>query len=329
MANQQSEPHMKSALITGITGQDGVYLVELLLGKGYRVIGAVRDVHKAVAKLPAQWVGTVELVEWDMLDQQKMIEVLSSHRPTELYNFAAYSTGAGMFNDPVGMGEVNGLAVARILEAIRAVDVNIRFCQASSREIFGEAVESPQTERTVVNPRSPYGAAKLYADAMVRIYRQQYGLFACSAILFNHESPRRGLAFVTRKITHEASRIKLGQTKVLHLGNLDALRDWGFAGDTVHAMWLMLQQDHADDYVVATGETHSVREFCECAFGHLALDYRDYVRDDASVYRPVETAVLVSNADKARTELGWSPKVGFKELVHMMVDADMQTLEKN
>jgi GDPmannose 4,6-dehydratase len=180
-----------------------------------------------------------------------------------------------------------------------------------------------------VNPRSPYGAAKLYADAMVRIYRQRYGLFACSAILFNHESPRRGLAFVTRKITHEAVRIKLGQTNELHLGNLDALRDWGFAGDTVYAMWLMLQHDHADDYVVATGETHSVREFCECAFSHLDLDYRDYVREDETAFRPAEPALLVGNADKARTVLEWVPMVGFKELVHMMVDADMQTLRKN
>ena len=319
----------KVALITGVTGQDGSYLAEQLLAKGYRVIGAVRDSQHAKELLPAGLKNSLELIAWDMLDQPRMKEVLAEYRPTELYNFAAYSTGAGMFDDPVGMGEVNGLAVARILEAIRAVDVNIRFCQASSREIFGEAVESPQTERTVVNPRSPYGAAKLYADAMIRVYRQHYGLFACSAILFNHESPRRGLAFVTRKITHEASRIKLGQTEALHLGNLDALRDWGFAGDTVHAMWLMLQQNHADDYIVATGETHSVREFCECAFGHLALDYRDNVREDASVYRPVEPAALVGNADKARTELGWSPKVGFKELVHMMVDADMRTLEKN
>ena len=320
---------MKTALITGITGQDGIYLTELLLEKGYRVIGAVRDVRMAAAKLQAQWGRTVELVEWDMLDQQRMVEVMSSYRPTELYNLAAYSTGAGMYDDPIGIGEVNGLAVTRILEAIRAVDLNIRFCQASSREIFGEALESPQTERTAVNPRSPYGAAKFYADMMIRIYRQRYGLFACSAILFNHESPRRGLAFVTRKITHEAARIKLGLAKELRLGNLDAFRDWGFAGDTVHAMWLMLQQTHADDYVVATGETHSVREFCECAFSHFGLDYRTYVREDETAFRPAEPAVLVGNADKAKTILGWKPKVGFKELVHMMVDAEMQTLIKN
>ena len=280
----------KVALVTGVTGQDGIYLTELLLEKGYRVIGAVRDMHIAAMKLPAQWMSVIELVDWDMLNKQKMAEVLASYRPSELYNFAAYSTGTGMYDDPIEISEVNGLAVARILEAIRTVDVSIRFCQASSREIFGEAVESPQTEFTVVNPRSPYGAAKLYADTMVRIYRQRYGLFACSAILFNHESPRRGLAFVTRKITREAVRIKLGQTNELCLGNLDALRDWGFAGDTVRAMWLMLQHDHADDYVVATGETHSVREFCECAFSHLGLDYREYVREDATAFRPAEPA---------------------------------------
>lgn len=320
---------MRSALITGVTGQDGLYLAELLLEQGYRIIGVVRDVHKAVVKLPGRLAGAVELIEWDMLDQRRITEVLVEYRPAEIYNFASYSSGAGMFDDPVGIGDVNGLAVARILEAIRAVDMNIRFCQASSREIFGEAIESPQTERTQVNPRSPYGAAKLYADSMIRIYRQHYGFFACSAILFNHESPRRGLGFVTRKITHEAAKIKLGLAKELRLGNLDARRDWGFAGDTVHAMWLMLQHDHADDYVVATGETHSVREFCECAFGYLGLNYQAYVREDVSAYRAVEQAMLVGNADKAMATLGWMPKVKFNELVHMMVDADLQTLAKN
>ena len=320
---------MKTALITGLTGQDGSYLAELLLAKGYRIVGAVRNVKRAADLLASTLKNKVELVEWDMLDQHSMVMALKHCQPTELYNFAAYSTGSGMYDDPVGMGEVNGLAVARMLEAICEVDIKIRFCQASSREIFGESVESPQTECTPTNPRSPYGAAKLYADSMIRIYRQRYNLFACSAILFNHESPRRGLAFVTRKITHEASRIKLGQTEELHLGNLDVLRDWGFAGDTVRAMWLMLQHDHADDYVVATGETHSVREFCECAFGYLGLDYSAYVREDVSSYRPVEPTILVGNADKARTVLGWAPKVGFNELVHMMVDADMRTLAKN
>lgn len=318
---------MKSALITGITGQDGLYLAELLLEKGYRIIGATRDVLSAERRLPAH-LKIVELVKWDMLDQQKMVEVLSHYRPTEVYNFAAHSSGAGMYDDPVGIGDVNGLAVARILETIRTVDIKIRFCQASSREIFGAAVDSPQTEDTLVNPRSPYGAAKLYADSMNRIYRERYDMYACSAILFNHESPRRGLEFVTRKITHEAAKIKLGLTKELHLGNLDTERDWGFAGDTVQAMWLMLQHTHADDYVVATGETHSVREFCECAFEYLGLDYRTYVRENASAYRPSEPALLVGNAIKAKQILGWTPQVGFRALVHMMVAAEMRSLEK-
>lgn len=306
-----------------------MYLTELLLTKGYRVIGAVRDCIRAAESIPLELKKSMELIEWDMMDQHRMTEVLKEYHPEEIYNFAAFSSGTGMYDDPVGIGEVNGLAVTRTLESIRAVDVNMRFCQASSREIFGEAVESPQNEHTAVKPRSPYGAAKLYADGMIRIYRQRYGLFACSAILFNHESPRRGLEFVTRKITHEAARIKLGQTKELQLGNLDARRDWGFAGDTVHAMWLMLQHDKADDYIVATGETHSVREFCDCAFGYLGLDYKHYVHEDINAYRSVEPAILVGNAGKARTELKWEPKVGFNELIHMMVDADLQMLEQN
>jgi GDPmannose 4,6-dehydratase len=318
----------KTALITGVTGQDGSYLAELLLTKGCRVIGAVRDVEGATARLPAELKSGVELVAWDMQDQHHMTKVLAQYQPAEIYNFAAYSSGAGMFDDPVGIGEVNGLAVARILEAIRAVDTNIRLCQASSREIFGDAACSPQSEATTTNPRSPYGAAKLYADSMIRIYRQRYGLFACSAILFNHESPRRGLAFVSRKITHEAAKIKLGLATELNLGNLDAQRDWGFAGDYVRAMWLMLQQPEADDYVVSTGVAHTVREFCELAFTRLGLDYRTYVREDAAIFRPVEPALLVGNAAKASHKLSWHPAIGFRELVHMMVDADLQGLSK-
>jgi GDPmannose 4,6-dehydratase len=317
-----------TALITGIAGQDGSYLAELLLSKGYRVIGAGRDRQKARAALPVEVVDDVELVAWDMLDQRGMIETLAQYRPQEIYNFAAYSSGAGMYDDPVGVGEVNGMAVARILEAIRAVDAGMCFCQASSREIFGEAIESPQTESTPVNPRSPYGAAKLYADSMIRIYRQCYGIFACSAILFNHESPRRGLEFVTRKITYETARIKLGLASELHLGNLDAQRDWGFAGDYVRAMWLMLQQECAEDYVVATGEVHSVRELCEFAFGYLGMDYREYVRQDVSVFRPTEQALLVGSAAKAKERLGWKPEIELKKLVEMMVDADVQRLSK-
>lgn len=319
---------MRIALITGITGQDGMYLAELLLTKGYRVIGAVRDVQEAKKSLPVGLKDSVELIAWDMLDQHRMIEVLSEYNPTEIYNFAAYSSGAGMYDDPIAVGEVNGLAVTRILEAICEVDDKIRFCQASSREIFGEADESPQTESTTTNPRSPYGAAKLYADSMIRIYRQRYNLFACSAILFNHESPRRSLDFVTRKITREAVRIKLGLASELHLGNLDAQRDWGFSGDYVRAMWLMLQQKDADDYVVATGEVHSVRELCEFTFSHLGLDYRDYVREDESAYRPAESTILVGLADKAKVKLGWKPEITFREMIHMMVDTDLQNLTR-
>lgn len=317
---------MNSALITGMAGQDGSYLAEQLLCQGYRVLGGVRDIARAEASLPPRLREAVELVAWDMSDLSAMKDVLASRKPSEIYNFAANSSGAGMFDDPLGMAEINGVAVTRILEAIRAVDLKIRFCQASSREIFGEALESPQTESTPPNPRSPYGAAKLYADCMIRIYRRRYGVHACSAILFNHESPRRKLDFVTRKITHEAARIKRGLSQELHLGNLDTLRDWGFAGDYVNAMWLMLQRDVADDYVVATGEVHSVREFCDVAFGHLGLDYRDHVREDAAAYRPSEPVPLVGSPAKAMRELGWAPKVGFRELVHMMVDADMRDL---
>lgn len=318
---------MKTGLITGITGQDGSYTAELLLAKGYRVIGAVRQLETARKSLPATLQNErVKLVAWDMLDQRCVLNALQNYHPDEVYNFAAFSSGSGMFDNPIAIGEVNGLAVVRILEAIRLVDSRIRFCQASSREIFGVAMESPQTELTPTNPRSPYGAAKLYADAMIRIYRQHYGLFACSAILFNHESPRRGLGFVTRKITHEAAKIKLGLASELHLGNLAAERDWGFAGDYVRAMWLMLQQEKADDYVVATGKSHTVRELCECAFSRLCLHYQDYVREDSSAYRIVEPLPLVGCISKANRVLGWTPELKFDELVNMMVDSDLNNL---
>ncbi len=315
-------------MITGIAGQDGTYLAELLLVKGYRVVGTTRDTRRASAGLVAGLSGKVELLEWNMLDARRMANLLALCRPQELYNFAACSFGSGMYDDPVEIGEVNGLAVARILEAIRETDRGIRFCQASSREIFGAESESPQSEQTPANPRSPYGAVKLYADSMVRIYRRHYGLFACSAILFNHESPRRGLDFVTRKIAREAARIKLGLASELRLGNLEARRDWGFAGDYVRGMWLMLQQPQADDYVLASGETHSVREFCECAFGCVGLDYRDYVRDAAAAYRPSEPTLLVGDISKAKQALGWEPTVGFRTLVHMMVEAELQMLSE-
>jgi GDPmannose 4,6-dehydratase len=317
---------MQVAVVTGITGQDGSYLADLLLAKGYKVVGAVRDVEKASASLPSSIAAKVDLVPWDMTDQEGMAALLSRVRPNEVYNYAAYSSGVGMFHDAIGIGEVNGIAVARILEAIRHVDPSIRFCQASSSEMFGDVASSPQSERTPFSPRSPYGAAKLYAHSLIRIYRQRYGLFACSAILFNHESPRRGLEFVTRKISREAAKINLGLSRSLSLGNLDARRDWGFAGDYVRAMWLMLQQPHADDFVVATGETHSVREFCDHAFEHLGLSFRDYIREDPAAYRPVEVVQLVGDASKARTVLAWQPQMDFRDLVKMMVDADLKSL---
>jgi GDPmannose 4,6-dehydratase len=319
---------MPRALITGITGQDGTYLAEFLFSKGYEVIGTTRNIQNAKELLESNLTHRVELVEWDMLDQRSMTESLVAYRPVEIYNLSALSSGAAMFDNPAYIGEVNGIAVARIQEAIRSVDMNIRFCQASSSELFGDAIESPQSENTTFRPRTPYGAAKLYSHSMIGIYRKRYGLYACSAIFFNHESPRRGLDFVTRKITHEAVRIKLGQTNKLHLGNLDARRDWGFAGDYMRAMWLMLQQPQAGDYVVATGETHSVRELCEIAFGHLNLDYREYVLEDATAYRPKELVQLVGNSSKARKQLGWVPEVGFREMVEMMVEADLKMLSK-
>jgi GDPmannose 4,6-dehydratase len=317
------------ALITGVTGQDGLYLAEFLLNRGYRVVGTVRHTSKAFVLLPKQLQDKVELVAWDMLDGKKIADILSFYQPSEVYNLAAYSSGSGMYDEPVDIGDVNGLAVTRILEAIRKVNVDIRFCQASSREVFGDAVESPQTETTLTNPRSPYGAAKLYADVMVKVYRQRYGIFACSAILFNHESPRRKLEFVTRKITHGAVKIKLGLANKLSLGNMDAIRDWGYAGDYVRAMWLMLQHERADDYILATSEAHSVREFCEAAFDYLDLNYLDYVVEGSFDYRGIESTLLIGNADKARRELGWYPEVRFKELIGMMVDADMKILGSN
>jgi len=320
---------LKTILITGLTGQDGTYMAEFALACGHDVVGTTRgETTLATTLLPAGLAKRIRLISWDMRNSELFTSILSEYRPAEIFNFAAHSSGAGMYDDPTGIGETNGFAVTRMLEAIRKVDPTIRFCQASSREIFGEASESPQMENTVANPRSPYGAAKLYADFMVKIYRRHYGLFACSAILFNHESPRRPLEFVTRKITHSVARIKLGLAGELHIGNLDAQRDWGFAGDYVLAMWLMLQQPQADDYVVATGETHTVREFCEVAFSHVGLDYRDYLREDASAFRPNEPFPLVGCADKARKCLNWLPQVGFRQLVGMMVDADLALIGK-
>lgn len=317
-----------TAVINGITGQDGSYLAELLLERGYRAIGVVRgEVAEARRLLPPEVAARAELVAWDMRDASRIRQILREYRPVEFYNCAGVSSGAGMYDEPVAIGEINGLAVARILEAIRGVDAGMRFCQASSSEIFASASESPQCETTPICPRSPYGAAKAYADFMVRIYREKHGLFACSAILFNHESPRRSTAFVTRKITHELARIRRGLAAEIKLGNLSARRDWGFAGDHVRAMWLMLQQPRAEDFVIATGEVHSVREFCECAFMQLGMDYREYVKEDAEAYRQAEPIQLVGNNAKARQLLGWKPEKGFRDLVKMMVDADLRMLD--
>lgn len=319
---------MRSAFITGITGQDGSYLAEHLLGMNYRVVGGTRKLGATGNSVPLGLLNHVELVEWDPLEQSSVTNLLLAHQPDEIYNFAGYSTGSGMYDDPVGIGEVNGLAVVRILEAMRTVAPSARFCQASSREIFGEARESPQSERTAPNPRSPYGAAKLYADTMIKIYRARYDLFAASAILFNHESPRRGTSFITRKITRAAARIKLGDESELKLGNLDSLRDWGFAGDYVEAMWLMLQQGRPDDYVIASGVSHSVRDVCQVAFERVGLNYLDYVREDSTLFRPSEPLPLVGDAAKAREHLHWSPKLGFEDMICQMVDHDFALLRQ-
>ena len=318
---------MKTAFITGITGQDGSYMAELLLKQGYRVVGGVRNSGDGAQRLSTTLSGKVELVDWDMQSSTAMAEVLARVKPAELYNFAAYSSGIGMYDDPIAMIEVNGLSVVKILEAMRTVDAGIRFCQASSREVFGEALESPQNELTQRSPRSPYGAAKSLADTMVDIYRQRHGIFASSAILFNHESPRRGMSFVTRKITYEAARIKRGCANELYLGNLDAQRDWGFAGDYVQAMWLMMQQPNPGDFVICTGKAHSVREFCEHAFGYLDLDYREYVKEDEASFRRAEPSLLVGSPLKAERELGWFPETDFPQLVQSMVDSDLRLVD--
>lgn len=320
---------MTTALIVGITGQDGSYLADLLLKKGYQVVGAVRDVETARAKLAISLSNRVDLIPWDMVDSRSMISSLRRFSPQELYNFAALSSGATMFDCPVEIGVVNGLAVARMLEAIATVDRAIRFCQASSSEMFGDTSESPQTESSPFCPRNPYGAAKLYAHSMVQVFRRHYGIHASSAILFNHESPLRGQEFVTRKISRGVAGIKLGVQDRLALGNMDARRDWGFALDYVRAMWMMLQQNAGDDYILATGSTHSVREFCDTAFSHVGLDYRQYVDIEAAAFRAENGPQLVGNASKAQRILGWSPDVGFKTLVGMMVDADIQLLNRS
>ena len=318
---------MPRALITGVTGQDGSYLAELLLDKGYEVAGMVRRSSTVSFERIAHLMDRVELVSGDLLDQLSMVETLRSFEPDEVYNLAAQSFVQTSFSQPVLTGETTALGVTRLLDAVRLVDPSIRYYQASSSEMFGKAAEVPQTETTPFHPRSPYGVAKVYGHWITVNYRESYGLHASSGMLFNHESPRRGLEFVTRKISHGAARIALGQESELRLGNLDAKRDWGFAGDYVEAMWRMLQQDEPDDFVVCTGETHSVREFCQVAFGHLGLDWEAHVVIDERFIRPAEVDLLVGDASRAAKVLGWSPTVNFEELVTMMVESDMALLE--
>jgi GDPmannose 4,6-dehydratase len=313
----------RRALITGITGQDGSYLAELLLSKGYEVIGMVRRSSTVNFERIAHLQDRIEFVAGDLLDEISIINILRDHRPDEVYNLAAQSFVQTSWSQPVLTGETTALGVTRMLDAIRAVDPGLRFYQASSSEMFGKVQEVPQTESTSFYPRSPYGVAKVYGHWITVNYRESYDLHASSGILFNHESPRRGLEFVTRKITHAVAQIKLGNQSELRLGNLDSQRDWGFAGDYVEAMWLMLQQDAPGDFVVSTDVTHSVREFCEVAFGHVGLDWETHVVLDEKFMRPAEVDLLIGDSTKARSTLGWKPKVAFEELVTMMVDADL------
>ena len=317
---------MKRALITGITGQDGSYLAELLLDKEYEIFGMVRRASTENFERIEHLVGRVNLVQGDLLDQASLVSVLEESRPQEVYNLAAQSFVPTSWNQPVLTAEFTAVGVTRLLDAIRRVDASIRFYQASSSEMFGKVREVPQTELTPFYPRSPYGVAKAYGHFITVNYRESYDLFAVSGILFNHESPRRGLEFVTRKITDGVARIKLGLADDLRLGNLEAQRDWGFAGDYVRAMWLMLQQDRPDDYVVATGETHAVQQFVDIAFAHAGLDPAEYVRVDEQFLRPAEVDQLVGDPAKARAELGWEPDVSFRGLAEMMVDADVERL---
>src|SRR3954462_1902645 len=316
----------KRALITGITGQDGSYLAEFLLAQGYDVIGMIRRSSTVNFERIRHIQEKIALISGDLLDEVSMINLLRENRPTEVYNLAAQSFVQTSWAQPVFTGETTALGVTRVLDAIRIVDPDIRFYQASSSEMFGKVVEVPQREATPFYPRSPYGVAKVYGHWITVNYRESYGMHANSGILFNHESPRRGLEFVTRKITNSAARIKLGRDKELRLGNLESQRDWGFAGDYVKAMWLMLQQDQPGDFVVATGQTQSVRHFCELAFGHVGLDYRDYVVLDERFMRPAEVDLLVGDSSCARSMLGWQPETSFEDLVRMMVEADITLL---
>ena len=319
---------MPRALITGITGQDGSYLAEFLLGKGYEVIGMVRRSSTVNFTRIHHIQDQITLASGDLLDQGSLIAILQKYRPQEVYNLAAQSFVPTSWEQPVFTGGVTALGVTRVLEAIRTVDRSIRFYQASSSEMFGKVREVPQNEDTPFYPRSPYGVAKVYGHWITVNYRESYGLFAVSGILFNHESPRRGMEFVTRKVTHAVARIRLGLANELGLGNLGSRRDWGYAGDYVRAMWLMLQQEHPHDYVVGTGETHAVRELCEVAFGRVGLDWQDYVVQDPRFVRPAEVDLLVADPSEARRTLGWQPTVLFGELIEMMVDSDLDLVRR-
>ncbi len=318
----------KRALITGITGQDGSYLAEFLLEQGYDVIGMIRRSSTINFERIKHIQDQITLAPGDLIDEVSLIGLLRDYRPHEVYNLAAQSFVQTSFSQPVLTGEVTALGVTRVLDAIRIVDPDIRFYQASSSEMFGKVREVPQRETTPLYPRSPYGVAKVYGHWITVNYRESYNLFACSGMLFNHESERRGLEFVTRKIAYTVAQIKLGLAQELRLGNLDAQRDWGYAKDYVKAMWLMLQQDQPDDYVVATGRTHSVERFCELAFGHVGLNWRDYVVQDERFMRPAEVDLLVGDPAKARETLGWEPETSFEDLVAMMVDADLKLLKE-
>jgi GDPmannose 4,6-dehydratase len=315
---------MKKALITGITGQDGSYLAELLLEKGYQVFGLMRRSSTEKLERIAHIQNRVTLVSGDLLDEMSLIKVLQDTQPDEIYNLAAQSFVATSWNQPVLTGEFTALGVTRLLDAMRHICPRARFYQASSSEMYGKVHAIPQSEETPFHPRSPYAVAKVYGHYITLNYRESYGLYCVSGILFNHESPRRGLEFVTRKITDGVARIKLGLDKELRLGNLEAKRDWGFAGDYVRAMWMMLQAEQPDDYVIATGKTYSVREFCELAFGRVGLDYRQHVVTDPRFFRPAEVDLLLGDCSKAKRQLGWEPEVTLQGLVDMMVDADLE-----
>jgi len=314
----------KRALITGITGQDGSYLAEFLLQKGYEVVGMHRRTSMENFDRIEQIVDKITLVQGDLLDQNSLEAIIKQYRPQEVYNLAAQSFVPTSWSQPLLTGEITGLGVTRLLEAVRIIDPTIRVYQASTSEMFGKAQAVPQNEKTPFYPRSPYGVSKLYGHWITVNYRESYDMFACSGIVFNHESPRRGFEFVTRKVSSGVARLKLGQMSELRLGNLEAKRDWGFAGDYVKAMWLMLQQDHPEDYVVGTGETHSVRELVEVAFRCVDLNWQEFVKVDQKLVRPAEVDLLIADATKAHTKLGWHPKVSFEQLVRMMVEADLE-----